>query len=204
MTAPVKDHTEAPNRPLGPHPGSEPRANPAVRWITVVLGVLLIALSGVLVRELWFTSQDQPFTSWLLPVFNTMASSLIDAKVVTLGIIIALVGLWLVITAFIPRARTHVRVDSPASIWVRPVDIARKATNAARAETGSTTVRSKANRKKLTVEIDDDGTGSTQERVTSLLNGEFSRLQTPPAVAVKVNQPAPAPETATAEQEVQR
>ena len=204
MTAPVKDHTEAPNRPLGPHPGSEPRANPAVRWITVVLGVLLIALSGVLVRELWFTSQDQPFTSWLLPVFNTMASSLIDAKVVTLGIIITLVGLWLVITAFIPRARTHVRVDSPASIWVRPVDIARKATNAARAETGSTTVRSKANRKKLTVEVDDDGTGSTQERVTSLLNGEFSRLQTPPAVAVKVNQPAPAPETATAEQEVQR
>lgn len=203
MTAPVKDHTEAPNRPLGPHPGAEPRANPAVRWITVVLGVLLIALSGVLVRELWFYAQDQPFTSWLLPVFNTMASSLIDAKVVTLGIIIALVGLWLVITAFIPRARTHVRVDSPASIWVRPVDIARKATNAARAETGSTTVRSKANRKKLTVEVDDDGTGSTQERVTSLLNGEFSRLQAPPAVAVKVNQPAPAPETTT-EQEVQR
>ena len=204
MTEPVKDHTDAPNRPLGPHPGSEPRANPAVRWITVVLGVLLIALSGVLVRELWFYAQDQPFTSWLLPVFNTMASSLIDAKVVTLGIIIALVGLWLVITAFIPRARTHVRVDSPASIWVRPVDIARKATNAARAETGSTTVRSKANRKKLTVEVDDDGTGSTQERVTSLLNGEFSRLQAPPAVAVKVNQPAPAPETATTEQEVQR
>lgn len=203
MTAPVKDHTEAPNRPLGPHPGAEPRANPAVRWITVVLGVLLIALSGVLVRELWFYAQDQPFTSWLLPVFNTIASSLIDAKVVTLGIIIALVGLWLVITAFIPRARTHVRVDSPASIWVRPVDIARKATNAARAETGSTTVRSKANRKKLTVEVDDDGTGSTQERVTSLLNGEFSRLQAPPAVAVKVNQPAPAPETTT-EQEVQR
>lgn len=202
MTEPVKDHTEAPNRPLGPHPGAEPRANPAVRWITVVLGVLLIALSGVLVRELWFYSQDQPFTPWLMPVFNTMASSVVDAKVVTIGIIVALVGLWLVITAFIPRARTHVRVDSPASIWVRPVDIARKATNAARAETGSTTVRSKANRKKLTVEVDDDGTGSTQERLTTLLNGEFSRLQTPPAVAVKVSQPAPAP--ATNEQEVQR
>ena len=202
MTEPVKDHTDAPNRPLGPHPGSEPRANPAVRWITVVLGVLLIALSGVLVRELWFYSQDQPFTSWLMPVFNTMASSLVDAKVVTIGIIVALVGLWLVITAFVPRARTHVRVDSPASIWVRPVDIARKATNVARAETGSTTVHSKATRKKLTVEVDDDGTGATQERLTTLLNGEFSRLQTPPAVAVKVSQPTPAP--ATNEQEVQR
>ena len=202
MTEPVKEHTEAPNRPLGPHPGSEPRANPAVRWITVVLGVLLIALSGVLVRELWFYSQDQPFTSWLMPVFNTMASSLVDAKVVTIGIIVALVGLWLVITAFVPRARTHVRVDSPASIWVRPVDIARKATNVARAETGSTTVRSKATRKKLAVEVDDDGTGATQERLTTLLNGEFSRLQTPPAVAVKVSQPTPAP--ATNEQEVQR
>ena len=156
----------------------------------------------MLVRELWFYSQDQPFTSWLMPVFNTMASSLVDAKVVTIGIIVALVGLWLVITAFVPRARTHVRVDSPASIWVRPVDIARKATNVARAETGSTTVRSKATRKKLAVEVDDDGTGATQERLTTLLNGEFSRLQTPPAVAVKVSQPTPAP--ATNEQEVQR
>lgn len=209
MTAPAKDYAEAQNRPLGPHPGGEPRANPAARWITVVLGVLLLALSGVIARELWMASQEEGFTSWLEPVYNVLASATVDAVTVTIGIIVALVGLWLLITAFIPRAHTHVRVNSPASIWVRPVDIARKATNAARAETGSATVRSKASRKKLTVQVDDDGTGSTQERVTRLLNSEFHRLQTPPTVAVTVTQPAPSPSAATTQtapttQEVQR
>lgn len=191
MTAPAKDHTERQNRPLGPHPGGEPRANPAARWLAVVLGILLIALSGVIVRELWMANQEAAFTSWLEPVYNVLATATVDAVAVTVGIIVALLGLWLIITAFIPRAHTHVRVNSPASIWVRPVDIARKATNTARAETGSTTVRSKAGRNKLTVQVDDDGTGSAQERVTNALNSEFHRLQAPPAVVVKVTQPAP-------------
>ena len=196
MTAPDKERTEhlprTAARPLGPHPGEEPRANPAARWLTVVIGTLLIALSGVIARELWMASQDEPFMSWLEPAYDFFASTAIDAVAVTVGIIASLVGLWLIITAFLPRRRTHVRVQSPVSIWVRPVDVARKATNVARAETGSATVRSKANRKKLTVTIDDDGQSTSADRVTQLLSGEFGRLQTPPAVDVRLAQPAAA------------
>lgn len=192
MTAPAKEQVAQQTRPLGPHPGGEPRANPAARWITVAVGIAFIALSAVLARELWIMSGPEGSTSWLNPVFDFLGTYVVDAVAVTIGVVVAIIGLWLIIASFIPRARTHMRVNSPASIWVRPVDIARKATNTTRAETGGSTIRSKADRKLLTVQVEEDGTGTTQERVTHALNDEFRRLHNPPAVTVKVQQPVAA------------
>lgn len=185
MTAPANTQETAP-RPFGPHPGLEPRRNPAARWITILVGVLFLALSGVIARELWFRYQDETFSSWLSPVYDFLATHVVDAAAVTVGIILALVGLWLIVTAFLPRAHTHMQIDSPASIWVRPVDVARKSTHATRAEVGSENIRSKADRKRLTVEVEDDGSGYVEERVRSTLGRELQRLANPPAVTVKV------------------
>lgn len=209
MSAPAKaPEAAAAARPAGPHPGSEPRANPSARWITIVIGAILVALSAVLARELWFLTQNEPYDSWLEPVYEFFGTTPIDGLAVTVGIVVALVGLWLLITAFLPRRHTHMRVNSPVSIWVRPVDVARKATNTARAEVGGPNIRSKADRKKLTVQVEDDGSGTAQERVAAALNTEFSRMARPPAVTVKMQprQAAPATGTATtqAPQEVQR
>lgn len=203
MTAPVKERAADQARPLGPHPGGEPRANPAARWITVVVGLAFLALSGLLARELWFVYQDEPYTSWVQPVLDFLANHVVDAVAVTVGVILSLIGLWLIIASFMPRKRTHVRVNSTASVWMRPVDIARKATSTARAETGGETIRSKADRKKLTVDVPEDGTGTAQERVAAALNGEFARLQTPPAVTVKTTAPVQPKQAANA-QEVAR
>lgn len=198
MTAPASERAVEQARPLGPHPGGEPRANPAARWITVVIGLVFLTLSGLLARELWFLYQDVPFTSWVRPVLDFLADHVVDAVTVTIGILVSLVGLWLVITSFLPRKRTHLRVNSTASVWMRPVDIARKATATARAETGGETIRSKADRKKLTVDVPEDGTGTAQQRVAATLTSEFSRLQTPPAVTVKSTAPVQSTQPATA------
>lgn len=196
MTAPVKERAAEQPRPLGPHPGGEPRANPAARWITVVIGLVFLTLAGLLARELWFMYQDQPYTSWVQPVLDFLANHVVDVAAVTVGIIVSLIGLWLIIASFVPRKRTHVQVKSTASVWMRPVDIARKATSTARVETGGETIRSKADRRKLTVDVPEDGTGTAQERIAAALNGEFSRLQTPPAITVKTTAPVQPSQTA--------
>lgn len=191
MTEPANpEQAGAPQRPLGPHPGSEPRANPSARWMTIVIGALLLALAAVIAREIWYRHQDGTFDSWVDPVFMFFGTADVDVAGVIVGILVSLVGLWLLISAFLPRPRTHVQVNSPASIWVRPVDIARKATATARAETGGTNVRSKADRKSVTVHVDDDGTGMAQEQVAAALNDQFRRLAAPPSVSVKLNPPA--------------
>lgn len=187
-------------RPLGPHPGGEPRANPAARWITVLLGILLLALAGVLARELWYLNQDQPYTSWVEPVLDFVGTTAIDVAAVTVGIIVSLIGLWLIVTSFLPRRHTHVRVNSPASIWVRPVDIARRATATTREETGAANISSKADRKRVTVQVQDDGTGTVEERAARALGSEFARLANPPAVAVKLLPQPAAASTAPAAQ----
>ncbi|QYH20280.1 hypothetical protein JKI95_05055 [Corynebacterium aquatimens] len=180
MTAPVSTQEQgAAPRPLGPHPGSEPRANPSVRWKTILIGALLLALSAVLAREVWYLRQGEAYTSWVEPVLASLGTGAVTATAVTIGIVISLVGLWLIIASFMPRPHTHVRIESPASIWIRPVDIARKSTAATRAETGGENIRSKANRKSVTVQLDDDGTGMQQEQVTTALNREFRRLAAP-------------------------
>ena len=174
--------------PAGPHPGDEPRANPAVRWLTLLIGLILLALAAVVGRDLWYFFQNSNSDdSWLRPVFEFVGRATMDVTAVTVGIIIAMIGLVLIVYAFVPRGRTHVRVDSPASIWTRPVDIARKATHTTRAEVGNARIQSRADRKKLRVQVEDDGSGAAlQERLTSVLSGEFQRLTTPPAISVKV------------------
>lgn len=186
MTAPANPQETDTRRPFGPHPGLEPRRNPAARWVTILVGISLLALSGLLARELWFLYQDQPFTSWVRPVLDFLGTRVVDATAVTVGIIISVLGLWLIISSFMRRGRTHMQVESPASIWVRPVDVARKSTYAARAEVGGENVRSKADSKRVTVEVEDDGSGHTEELVQGAVARELRHLSNPPAVAVKV------------------
>lgn len=201
MTAPANAQPAGqpePTQPVGPHPGDEPRANPAARWLTILIAIVLLACAGVVGRDLWYYFQnDDSSESWLRPVFEFVGRAVIDVPAVTVGIIIAIVGLFLIIYAFMPRAHTHVRVNSQASIWTRPVDIARKATNVTRSEVGNSRIQSRADRKKLRVQVEDDGTGaSLQERLAYTLQGELQGLKTPPAISVKVLPKAQDPATA--------
>lgn len=215
MTAPANaqpaGQTEA-AAPVGPHPGDEPRANPAARWLTILIALVLLAGAAVVGRDLWYYFQnDDSSDSWLRPVFEFVGRATMDVTAVTVGAIIAIIGLFLIIYAFVPRGHTHVRVNSPASIWTRPVDIARKATHVTRSEVGNSSIQSRADRKKLRVQVEDDGTGaSLQERLAYTLQSELQGLTTPPSIAVKVlpkaQDPAAAagaPEAPTAANEAQ-
>lgn len=177
---------------VAPQPGGEPRGNPAVRWLTVLLGLLLLGLAGVIGRDLWYRyRENDPQNSWIRPVFEWLGGAAVNPVGTTVGIIVALVGLWLLITALMPRPRTHMQVASPSSIWVRPVDVARKATASARSELGRSSISSKATRKKLVVDVEDDGTGHLDQRLAATLTEQVQRLNPPPHVKVNIHQPEP-------------
>lgn len=181
MTAP-----EQQQRPLGPHPGVEPRANPAARWIATLLGLVLLGLAGLAGYDLWVHYSDTSRSQLLPRAWEFLGAQEITGVMVGVGIVIAIVGLILAIVAFMPRAKTHIRVASPVSIWVRPVDVARKATHTTRAEFGAGDIRSRADRSNLKVELNTEGDqAELAQQVTATLNQEFSRLATPPSVSVK-------------------
>ena len=200
MTAPANtantaQTNEAPtNAAVGPHPGDEPLGNPASRWFAVLISLLLLALAGVAARDLWyhFYGDEAPSDSWLGRTWDFLGSFAADVTAVVVGILLVLVGLILLFFTFKPRPHGHVRVNSPASIWTRPVDIARKTTFTTRGDLGGEQVSTKANRKSVKVQVVDDGSGpAMQERITRALNDEFRVLKAQPAVSVKLL-PSPA------------
>lgn len=203
MTAPAKTtpNTVEQGHAVGPHPGDEPLGNPAARWIAVLTSLLLLGLAGVAARDLWyhFYGDESPAESWLGRTWDFLGSFASDAAAATVGIILTLLGLLLLFFTFKPRPHGFVRVNSPASIWTRPVDVARKATYTTRGDLGGEQVRTKANRKSVKVNVVDDGSGpAMQERVTQALNNEFRTLSAPPAVSVKLL-PNPAAQRVTAQ-----
>ena len=204
MTAPANTAptNEAPaNAAVGPHPGDEPLGNPASRWFAVLISLLLLSLAGVATRDLWyhFYGDEAPSDSWLGRTWDFLGSFAADVTAVVVGILLVLLGLILLFFTFKPRPHGHVRVNSPASIWTRPVDIARKTTFTTRGDLGGEQVSTKANRKSVKVQVVEDGSGSAmQERITRALNDEFRVLKTPPAVSVKLL-PSPAAQQVVAQ-----
>lgn len=201
MTAPANPQEQG--QAVGPHPGDEPRGNPAARWLAVLISLLLLGLAGVAGRDLWFNRyrDEAPEDSWLGRTWDFLGSFTVDAAAVAAGIALIILGLILVFLTFKPRPHGYVRVNSPASIWTRPVDVARKATYTTRGDLGGEQVRTKANRKSVKVQVVDDGSGpAMQERVTRSLNNEFKALNLPPAVSVKLL-PNPAAQQVAAQRE---
>ena len=176
-------------RPVGPHPGDEPLGTPASRWIAVLISLLLIALAGVGARDLWYYTyeSESPEQSWFGRAFEFLGSFTTEIPAVIIACLLALVGLVLIVVALKPRPHRFVRVNSPVSIWTRPVDVARKSTNTVHSDLGGEQIRSKATRKSVKVQVVDDGSGpAMQERITRSLNSELKSLAAPPAVSVKV------------------
>lgn len=107
-----------------------PRANPWARYSAVVTGLVLLAVAAVCARELWLrNSSSIRWESWVDPVMLVVAGATFQPWMLPAGAGAVLLGGFLVWVAFRPRTRTHreltVSGSSGASVWVRPVDIAR-------------------------------------------------------------------------------
>ncbi|WP_179948300.1 DUF6286 domain-containing protein [Corynebacterium liangguodongii] len=169
-----------------PTPGPQPRALPAARALAILLSLALIGLSAVAGRDLWMRwVAGTPGDSWIAAALNRLAALELTPAMLVVGGALTLIGLWLVLAACAPRVRTHVRATSPASIWVRPVDIARRATYSARSVTGGSHISSQASRTRLKVTVEDDGSGEElRSRVTRALEAQFSPLAVSPRISV--------------------
>ena len=187
-----------PVAPVGPHPAAAPKASPVARWITVLAGLAFLGGAVVIGHDVWVRLQEADGqTEWLPELYDQLTLNLIDITwvAVAVGIVVMLVGLALVIASLKPRQKTHLRVQSPVSIWTRPVDIARKSTFLATSQFGANHARTKADRNKLTLTTQTDvQRPDVEQQAHETLVGEFQRLEQVPAITIKTEAPAPVAE----------
>lgn len=100
--------------------GQEPKASPIARALSVLLGLLLLALAGVLIREIWFVLPNDDQQSWITPITEFFGQDELPEWIVWVGVGSIVVGLLLLIVTFKPRPRTsrgkqHCRnLDAPS------------------------------------------------------------------------------------------
>ena len=133
-----------------PAPADSPRA----RWLAVLVGVALLAASGVAVREfvVWYW-KPAGWNSWLAPLPELLSHASPQATAIA-GIGAVTLGLILMVSALRPRKRRYVRIDGPAAdIWLRPVDLARFSTASAKTLPGVVTASTLARKDRVIVDV---------------------------------------------------
>lgn len=185
----TSDQHEKHGRDIITKRGQQPRSTPAVRWLALMLSILLLALAGIAIRELWLRSNGTGM-SWLDPVLQTTADGFNTNRTppwrLIAGSIATGVGFICLMLACKPRRRTHRQLDAQISLWLRPIDIARMASAAARQVPEVCLARSTARRHSVRVVIESESTGDDlTERVENAVRDAVAVLAQPPKVKVR-------------------
>ncbi|WP_432545636.1 DUF6286 domain-containing protein [Kineococcus sp. SYSU DK004] len=154
-----------------------------------VLAVLLLAVAAVLAREAlvtWGTVGGQPWVPAAVDAADGLAPSPALAAV---GVVLVLVGLWVLATGFARRSRRAVAVTSAPGVHVTTRDVARLASGAARSVDGVLSASSSASRRTVTVTVDATS-GDVRTRVEDAVRSGLRSLDPQPRVRVAVRAPA--------------
>jgi hypothetical protein len=153
--------------------------------LAIVLAVLLLALAVVLVRDGLVTLGWVAGSPWLPVPVQGLDGTGPSALVVVVGVLAALVGLWLVLQAFHRRSRKTLAVKSASGLFVTTRDTARLSTGAARSVDGVLVARSNAGRRSVTVRVVTTGDAAVGEAVRGAVTDRLSVLDPTPTVRVR-------------------
>ncbi|GAB2501652.1 hypothetical protein CATRI_01945 [Corynebacterium atrinae] len=129
-----------------------PRATPLARYVAVVIGLLLIAVAVVCGRELYLrTADNAQGHSWVDPVVMTIGNATFQPWMLPVAIVALVVGVAMLWISIRPRTKTHLAIDEATGIWLRPVDVARYLSAAARSVPGVGSAHTRVDRSKVHV-----------------------------------------------------
>lgn len=167
---------------------TQPLAQPTARYTAVILGLLLLGLVGVVIRELWSMRTDSDLESWAEPITQVIGRATYQPWMLPAGIASIVLGIILIYIAFRPRTRTHRPLASTASLWTRSVDIARMCTAASEKVPGVMRAYSVATNKRVTVNVHGDVKDPTlQSRVEAVVEPLVAELEHEPDLAIRIH-----------------
>jgi hypothetical protein len=154
-----------------------------VGWFGVVLSLLVTALGVVVVRDALVIGGQIDGTTWLVPVIDGADGLDPTTASTAVGVVVALLGLWLVFVALGRRVRTRLPLDVPgATIGV--ADVARLASSAASDVPYVLSAHSSARRTSVSVNVTALEGDDVDADVLAAVQERLARLATPVTVHV--------------------
>ncbi len=166
----------------------KPVAAAAATWPGVVLALLVLGAAVLAVQNAITHAGWVGAPSWAGTIASTFDGLSAEWWMAVPGAVAVLLGLGLLVLAVKPRRRTSVRGTGEAPLFVRPVDLARWSSDAARGIPLVIGAASVATRKRVTVRVSTAETarGSVREQVANAVQERLAPLGTPVDVTVKV------------------
>jgi len=152
-----------------------------------VMAVLLAAIGFVLLHDAIAEADTRPGRTWLAAAVDGLDRTTAEWWMIPAGAGVALLGLWLIFTAFRPRSRKTLALTSETGVFLRTRDIARLASAAADDVDGVLSASSVATRRLVTVTVESDRDGVT-DLVRDTVGERLSALASPPKVKVRVRE----------------
>ena len=181
--------TTAPSRPVHDGPAMQAATQKSgagrVGFVGPLMAVLLIAIGVVLLHDAVARIDSRPGRTWIAAVNDGLDGLTAEWWMIPVGVVIALAGVWLIVTALRPRSRRTLAVTSQTGVFLRTGDIARLASAAADDVDGVLAASSVAGRRKVTVSVESDR-DQVDQLVHDAVEQRLSALQKPPTVKVKV------------------
>jgi hypothetical protein len=161
----------------------------AIGVVGPVLAVLLVALGVLLLRDALVAAGALAGTQWLPAAVSGLRGFAPAWWLIPAGIVLALVGAWLIVTALRPRSRRTLALRSQTGVFLHTRDIARLASGAAQDVDGVLHVSSTATRRKVSVAARAITGPAVREAVSAAVSERLAALQSPPRVRVTIHTP---------------
>ncbi|KQY46594.1 DUF6286 domain-containing protein [Cellulomonas sp. Root137] len=144
-----------------------------VAWWSIALAAVLVVLGVLVVREALVAAGRVDGEPWIAPVVDSADGVVPSTLVTAVGVVVALLGLWLVVVALGRRVRTRLDVTSSTGATIGVGDAARLAASAADEVDRVLSARASATRRSVTVTVStlegDDVTDAVRAAVTERL-----------------------------------
>jgi len=167
-------------------PASQPTRSGPVGIVGPILAVLLIAVGVVLLRDALAAAGVLEGGAWIPAALGALDGVRAGPLFLAGGIVAALLGLWLIVTALRPRVRSGVNVASRTGIFLGTGDVARLASAAAEDVGGVISASTVASRRKVSTTIRTTGGPGIAEAVRQAVTDRLTDLDPPPRVTVTV------------------
>lgn len=173
---PDRDPLKAAKTPVGP--GAVTYLGAFLALVVILAGVMGLqtgaAAAGLTTSRPWLTRAIDG-TNGLRPL----------AWAVPIGVLLVLVGLWLLAAGVWPRPKTAVAVDAQTGVFLRPRDLAQLAQDAADNVDGVAAVHAKASLRRVTLDVQSTGGDGVGEDVRRAVDQRLAPLEK--TVQVNVN-----------------
>ena len=185
-------HASAPAATPATPPVPEPTGAPPAVLPALLVGLVVLALGVAAVRDAVVTLGWVSGSPWSTPVLDALDAGVTRSPVVVVvGVVVALVGLWVLLRAVSRRPRTEVSLGEGIHAWLAPQHVARVAALTASDVDGVVSARARPGRgrRALTVRVvaTEPAAAAVKASVRTAVDEALAGLDPTPRVRVRVS-----------------